>query len=75
MNPGDPSYNPGDEGYIPGARVLTARIWLVVRGLTREVGIDDQRTYTPGNVDLGTFNDGTRRMQVSKTILLRNTRT
>jgi type IV pilus assembly protein PilW len=75
VNPGDPSYNPGDEGYIPGARVLTARIWLVVRGLTREGGIDDQRRYKPGNVDLGTFNDETRRMQVSKTILLRNTRT
>jgi type IV pilus assembly protein PilW len=75
VNPGDESYNPEADDYIPGARVLTARIWLVVRGLTREVGIDDQRTYKPGNVDLGTFNDQTRRMQVSKTILLRNTRT
>ena len=74
VNPGDPSYNPEAEDYIPGARVLTARIWLVVRGLTREVGIEDQRTYTPGNVNLGTFNDEVRRMQVSKTILLRNTR-
>jgi hypothetical protein len=45
-----------------------------VRGLTREVGVDDQRTYTPGNVNLGTFNDEIRRMQVSKPILLRNTR-
>ena len=75
VNPGDPSYNPEAEtGYVPGARVLTARIWLVVRGLTREGGIVDQRTYKPGNVNLGTFNDETRRMQVSKTILLRNTR-
>jgi type IV pilus assembly protein PilW len=75
VNPGDPSYDPeAPTGYIPGARVLTARVWLVVRGLSREVGIDDQRGYNPGNANLGTFNDEVRRMQVSKTILLRNTR-
>ncbi len=74
VDPGDQSYNPEAPGYIPGARVLTARVWLVVRGLTREVGVDDQRTYAPGNVNLGTFGDEVRRMQVSKTILLRNTR-
>ena len=74
VNPGDEIYNPEAPGYFPGARVLTARIWLVVRGLTREAGIEDQRAYTPGDVNLGTFNDEVRRMQVSKTILLRNTR-
>jgi type IV pilus assembly protein PilW len=75
VNPGDESYDPEADGYIPGARVLTARIWLVVRGLTPEIGIEDQRAYNPGNANLGTFNDQLRRMQVSKTILLRNTRT
>jgi type IV pilus assembly protein PilW len=74
VDPGDQIYNPEAPGYSPGARVLTARVWLVVRGLTREVGVDDQRAYSPGNVNLGTFNDELRRMQVSKTILLRNTR-
>ncbi len=74
VNPGDEIYNPEAPGYFPGARVLTARVWLVVRGLTREVGVDDQRAYNPGNANLGTFNDEIRRMQVSKTILLRNTR-
>ena len=76
VNPGDRIYNPNFSGlgYLPGARVLTARVWLVVRGLSREVGIDDQRSYTPGDRDLGKFNDQIRRMQVSKTILLRNTR-
>jgi type IV pilus assembly protein PilW len=74
VNPGDESYNPEAPGYIPGARVLTARIWLVVRGLTPEIGIDDTRAYAPGDVNLGTFGDQMRRMQVSKTILLRNTR-
>ena len=74
VNPGDEIYNPEAPGYVPGARVLTARVWLVVRGLAREAGIDDQTAYNPGNVNLGTFNDEIRRMQVSKTILLRNTR-
>ena len=74
VNPGDEIYNPEAPGYFPGARVLTARVWLVVRGLTRENGIDDQRTYSPGNAPAQSFNDEIRRMQVSKTILLRNTR-
>ena len=75
VNPGDEVYDPTAAGYIPGARIMTARIWLVVRGLSPEVGIVDNRDYEPGDVDLGTFNDGYRRMQVSKTILLRNART
>ena len=53
---------------------MTARIWLVVRGLTPEVGIVDNRDYEPGDVDLGVPADNFRRMQVSKTILMRNAR-
>ncbi len=75
VNPGNDVYDPTAAGYIPGARIITARIWLVVRGLTPEVGIVDNRDYEPGDVDLGVINDGYRRMQVSKTILLRNART
>jgi type IV pilus assembly protein PilW len=75
VNPGDAIYDPSALGYIPGARVMTARIWLIVRGVTREVGIIDTQNYTPGNVDLGVPDDDFRRMQVSKTILLRNSRT
>jgi type IV pilus assembly protein PilW len=75
VNPGDPVYDPSAAGYIPGARVMTARVWLVVRSITREVGIVDNRNYTPGDVNLGVPNDQFRRMQVSKTILLRNSRT
>jgi type IV pilus assembly protein PilW len=75
VNPGDPIYDPNHVNYIPGARVLTARIWLVVRGINIEPGIQDNRDYEPGDVDLGIQNDSFRRMQVSKTILLRNART
>ncbi|MDH3751745.1 MAG: PilW family protein, partial [Gammaproteobacteria bacterium] len=75
VNPGDPIYNPEDAGFVPGARVMTARLWLVVRGITPEVGIQDNRDYEPGDIDLGVPADNFRRMQVSKTILLRNART
>ena len=74
VNPGSDIYNPAAGGYIPGARVLTARIWLVVRGVTTEFGLQDARNYAPGNANLGQMNDSFRRLQVSKTILLRNAR-
>ena len=74
VNPGDDIYNPTAVGYVPGARVITARIWIVVRGLSRENGITDTYTYRPGDVNLGSYSDDIRRMQVSKTILLRNSR-
>jgi hypothetical protein len=54
---------------------MTARIWMVVRGITIEPGIQDNRDFEPGDVDLGVNTDAFRRMQVSKTILLRNART
>lgn len=75
VNPGDPIITPGDPAFIPAAQVITARIWIVVRSINIELGIDDQRDYTPGDVNLGVPNDEFRRMQVSKTILLRNART
>lgn len=75
VNVGDDIYDPSAAGYVPGARVITARIWLVVRGQSIEPGVQDSRDYEPGDVDLGTFNDDFRRLQVSKTILLRNSRT
>ena len=75
VNPGDGILDPLNAAFIPGARVITARIWLVVRGITPEPGISDPRDYEPGDIDLGVYNDAFRRMQVSKTILMRNART
>ena len=71
---GDAIYNPAAAGYVPGARVITARVWLVVRGVTQEFGLVDARDYQPGNANIGQKTDGFRRLQVSKTILLRNAR-
>jgi type IV pilus assembly protein PilW len=78
VNPGvagDAVYDPTAAEYIPGARVMTARVWLVVRGITQEIGIQQVRGFQPGDVNLGVPNDAFRRTQVSKTILLRNART
>ncbi|HNP64322.1 MAG TPA: PilW family protein [Woeseiaceae bacterium] len=75
VNPGSPIYNPTAIGYVPGARVMTARIWMVVRGIDIEPGVQDTTDYEPGDVDLGVPADSVRRMLVSKTILLRNART
>ncbi len=75
VNPGDPIYDPTAVGFVPGARVITARIWMVVRGVNFEFGLVDGTDYEPGDVDLGVQSDSFRRMQVSKTILLRNSRT
>ncbi len=74
VNPGNDIYNPAAAGYVPGARVISARIWMVVRGVTTEFGLQDARNYSPGNANLGTMNDEFRRLQISKTILLRNAR-
>jgi len=74
VNPGDNIFDPADGAFIPGAKVITARIWLVVRSISPEIGLNDLRDYEPGDVDLGVPNDEFRRMQVSKTILLRNAR-
>ena len=58
----------------PGTRVMTARIWLLLRAQTFETGVVDNRNYTFADVNLGTFNDRFRRLLVSKTVLLHNTR-
>lgn len=75
VNPDDPILDPVSGMYIPGARVMTARIWLVVRGVDREPGIVHTRGNAPGDVDLGIPPNDFRRLQVSKTVLLRNART
>ena len=75
VNPGDPILDPADGAFIPGARVMTARVWMVIRSLNPELGLVDNFNYQPGDVNLGVYNDSFRRLQVSKTILLRNART
>jgi len=74
VNPGDGIYDPNSPGF-GGGRVMTARLWMIVRGTTQEQGVLDTNDYRPGDVILGVPNDNYRRLQISKTILLRNART
>lgn len=75
VNPDDGIITPGNVNFIPTAQIITARIWLLVRSVSTETGINDQRNYQPGDVNLGVPGDQFRRLLVSKTILLRNART
>jgi type IV pilus assembly protein PilW len=75
VNPNDEIIDPASPLYISTARIITARLWLVVRSISIETGIQDARNYAPGDVNLGVQNDSFRRMQVSKTVLFRNART
>ena len=75
VDPGNAILDPAAAGWVPTARVITVRIWMVVRSIALEQGIVDLTDYEPGDVDLGVPNDQFRRLMVSKTILLRNSRT
>ncbi len=57
--------------------ILAVRIWMLIRSTDTERGFIDGATYTPLDDGLAPIQpgDGFRRMQVSKTIYLRNART
>lgn len=63
-------------GAVPaGAEIIAVRLWLRLRTDGIEVGFVDDNTYAyADNPTPGPFNDNFRRLVVSKTILLRNTR-
>lgn len=63
---------PGDP-LLEGSQVVAVRIWVRVRAEEPEPGFADQRTYVYGDVDLKPA-DGFRRVLMSRTIYLRNSR-
>jgi type IV pilus assembly protein PilW len=74
VNPGAPILDPGNLSFIPFAQVLSVRVWLRIRAERPEVGYVDATPYAYADQDFGTFGDAFRRVVVSKTIYLRNTR-
>jgi Tfp pilus assembly protein PilW len=74
VNPGDPLITPGGAGFNPNAVILAVRIWLRVRAERPENGFTDTANYVYADQNVGPFNDGFRRMVVSKTVYLRNAR-
>jgi type IV pilus assembly protein PilW len=66
VDPSDPVLNSG--------QVVSVRIWVRVRAERPEPGVVDNRPYVYGTTNV-TFNDNLRRVLMSRTIYLHNTRT
>jgi type IV pilus assembly protein PilW len=75
VDPGAGILDPGDADYVPWAQVVAVRVWLRIRAELPETGYSDTATYVYADQNVGPFNDAFRRIVVSKTIFLRNTRT
>jgi type IV pilus assembly protein PilW len=74
VNTNDPLIDPTNVGFNPNAEILAVRVWLRVRAERAEPGFTDTTNYVYADQNVGPFNDGFRRMVVSKTIYLRNAR-
>lgn len=74
VNPNSPIIDPTNVAYNPNAEILAVRLWLRVRAERVENGFTDTANYVYADQNVGPFNDGFRRVLVSKTIYLRNTR-
>lgn len=64
--------NPGD-AILASAQVVAVRVWVRVRADNEERGFVDKREYTYANVDFKA-DDSYRRVLMSRTIFLRNSR-
>jgi prepilin-type N-terminal cleavage/methylation domain-containing protein len=71
-----PILDPLNVAFIPDAEVLSVRVWMLIRSTQQETQYNDVGPYIPPDANLGniTPNDPFRRMQVSSTVFLRNTR-
>ena len=74
VNVNDPMIDPTNAGFNPNAEVLAVRVWVRVRAERVERGFQDTATYVYADQNVGPFNDGFRRVVVSKTVYLRNAR-
>jgi len=74
VNPGDPIIDDTNAAFIPDAEILSVRIWLRLRADRPENGLPPDNGFIYADQDVGPFNDGFRRIVVSKTIYLRNAR-
>jgi hypothetical protein len=74
VNANDNIITPGAPGFLPDAEVLSVRIWLRLRAERVENGFTDTAAYQYADRNQPAFNDGFRRIVVSKTIYVRNAR-
>ena len=74
VNPDDAIFDPLDAAFNDDAEILTVRIWLRLRADRSETGLPADNGFTYADQVVGAFNDGFRRIVVSRTIYLRNAR-
>jgi type IV pilus assembly protein PilW len=74
VNSNDPMIDPDNAAFNEDAVVMAVRIWLRVRAERAENGFTDTATYVYADQNVGPLNDNFRRMVVTKTIYLRNSR-
>jgi type IV pilus assembly protein PilW len=74
VDPNHPLITVGAPGYNPNARIVAVRVWLLLRAEQAEVGFTNNTAYQYANVGPFTRNDGIRRLLVSQTVMLRNSR-
>jgi len=59
---------------LASAQVVSVRLWVLVRAEQPEVGYVNNTVYTYGSRIVGPLNDGFRRVVMSRTVFLRNSR-
>ncbi len=82
VDPDHDIINPTTGGTILNARIMSVRLWMLMRGTAQENGFQDRPTYTSPDPVINTcaagggcnYPDNFRRLAVSKTIFLRNNR-
>lgn len=66
------AYVNSDNPLVATSKVMSVRVWLLIRADSPEVGYVDDIEYTLGNLVRSGTNDNFRRLLVTRTILLRN---
>jgi len=82
VDPDQDIINPTTAGTLPNAKILSVRLWMLMRADAQEPGFKDRPTYTSPDPVINTcaqgpgcsYPDNFRRLAVSKTIFLRNNR-
>lgn len=74
VDPNDQVFNLLSLSYDPNARILAVRIWLRLRSERPETGLPESPAFVYADQSLPPFDDGFRRLVVSKTIFLRDAR-
>ena len=72
VNPGNPIIDPLSAGFDPNAKIVAAKVWILVRADRPEPGFTNITNYAYADKNV-TFNDNFRRLLVSETYQLRNT--